>query len=268
MRTLKPLVGTLVVLASSCVMAQQASVPVIDRSDGKETAAPRSAPAPQQRAAMPPNQVAELLMTLDQLQEEVRFLRGRVEEQGHQMDKMRKNQRDRYRDLDRRITLLTQRLAEEPPKQSALPPVVPPALAGTEGAGTTPTAVPQLTDSQAYRQAFAKVRQREYTQALAAFAAFERDYPQSLLLANALYWTGEVHRAKPNPDQEAARQAYQRLLERFPQHAKAPEATYKLALTEAALGNRQQAAELMQQVVRQYPDQQSAQLARDFLSQN
>ena len=55
-----------------------------------------------------PRQVAmlQLLMIIQQLQDEVRSLRGELEQQAFRMKKMERQQLDRYRDLDRRISTL------------------------------------------------------------------------------------------------------------------------------------------------------------------
>ncbi|HEY5718262.1 MAG TPA: tol-pal system protein YbgF [Motiliproteus sp.] len=229
------------------------------------------------------NPVGELLLLIDQLQEEVRFLRGRVEEQENQMRRMREDGRDRYRDLDRRITLLSQQQA------SALPPVRTPAVVATEpvsnlavgiapstAAPSKPVVVPVTAapvdyanaDTEAFKAAFELVIKRSFPEALNAFADFQTRYPQSSLIANVLYWTGEVERAKNEPDLGAAQQAYSAMLQRYPSHAKAAEAYYKLGLTYQGLGDLNQARVMMQTVVDRYPEQSSAKLAREFLSRN
>ena len=214
---------------------------------------------------------AELLMMLDQLQEEVRYLRGQVEQQQHQIKRMQTDQRDRYRDLDRRLSLLNQRAAPSLP--SALPAPLPSATSLPAAAASVagPTAIvspsPSITDSQAFKQAFALVREGQFDAALEAFAGFQQNYPDSPLLANVLYWTGEVHRAKPSPDQVQAASAYQQVAERFPEHPKAADSLYKLGLSYQAQGQSEQARTTMGKVLERYADQAAAKLAQDFLRQ-
>jgi len=258
-------------------------------------AGPAQAPAVVPVAPRAPvrNPAAELLLMIDQLQEEVRFLRGRIEEQDNQLRRMSEDGRDRYRDLDRRISLLTQQLAVTPPPTGAVS-----IKGGTEGAkvaaSSAPNPVPNTAgnaslgaseqslpggaasspmdygnaDTAAYKDAFALVRQRAFPEALVAFASFIERFPQSELVANVLYWTGEVERAKAAPDLTAAQRAYSAMLARFPGHPKAAEAYYKLGLTYEGLGDRQQARAMMQTVVDRYADQSSAKLAREYLARN
>ncbi|WP_421864078.1 tol-pal system protein YbgF [Motiliproteus sp.] len=263
-------------------------VPVEDRNGtGSRSAAPALS-QPQPSATTQPAAIAapasavsanaQLLMMLEQLQEEVQYLRGQVEQQQHQIRRMQTDQRDRYRDLDRRITRLNQQPVMTP--GSSLPPALPstlpaagsdtsvtapePASASTDSAGTSPSGV---SDAQAYKEAFALVRGNNFDAALGAFERFLQQYPQSTLTANVLYWTGEVHRAKPRPEPQLASQAYQQLIERFPDHSKASDALYKLGLSQQELGRAAEAKASMQRVISQFPDSSSANLAREFLKQ-
>jgi len=238
------------------------SAPVVP-TPGVATPAP---PAPTRRPVAPAvNPAGELLLLIDQLQEEVRFLRGRVEEQENQIRRMREDGRDRYRDLDRRISLLSERSAAAP---SALPSTRPASSAVGVDAPLMAAATADYgsADTEAYKAAFALVRQRAFPQALDAFNGFLTRYPQSGLVANVLYWKGEVQRAKATPDYAGAQQAYTEMLKRYPDHPKAAEAYYKLGLTYEALGDQAQARQMMQAVVDRYADQSSAKLAREYLA--
>ncbi|MEH6628112.1 MAG: tol-pal system protein YbgF [Motiliproteus sp.] len=263
-------------------------VPVVDRTPSgssntavNSTTAPSVVARPMLSAQQSGN--AELLMMVDQLQEEVRFLRGQLEEMAHQMKKMRTNQLDRYRDLDRRISGLNRKMS----KTSTASPVVRPAVKNSAAiapvaspsvallpensvvpAATVSKAVPVsgMTDRQAYKAAFDMVRQRSFDKALTAFTDFLQIYPGSTLTPNVLYWTGEVYRAQPEPDQQKARDAYARLVELFPKHQKAAEGYYKLGLSFAASGDEAQAKLVMQKVLSTYPNQSSAKLASDYLN--
>ncbi len=256
-----------------------AGVPVVERtasSSASTVGAPPSTQVVEQRrapvAAVPAsrNPAAELLLMVDQLQEELRFLRGRVEEQDNLIRRMREDQRDRYRDLDRRLSLLTEQARSGTPglDVSKLSPPSGGASAATPMVVTPISSAPSVSDTDAYKAAFSLVRQRDFAQALQAFEQFLQTYPDSPLTPNVLYWSGEVHRAKPQPDMAAAETAYATLVQRYPQHAKTADAYYKLGLTYAALGDKAKAKQMMETVVGRYPDQSSAQLARDYLARN
>ncbi len=268
-------------------------IPVVDRTDRSPSApaAPalgpvvnpvvspmavsdssRAAVASLPKAAVSAN--AELFMMLDQLQEEVRFLRGQVEEQQHQLQRLQVDQRDRYRDLDRRLGLLSQRAVAVPmAPTAALPAALPSPLSASASVPADRPAVmapaaATVADAQAYKDAFSLVRERNFDQALRAFEGFLQQYPDSSLTANVLYWTAEVHRAKPTPDQQKASLAYQQLLTRYPGHPKAADAYYKLGLSYYEQGLLDKGKASMAKVIELFPDQAPANLAEDFLQRN
>lgn len=215
--------------------------------------------------------IGELLMQLDQLQQEISMLRGQIEQQQHRIKRMQTDQRDRYRDLDRRLSLLNQKVfaaqSPAPVAQVVLPtPISAPSIAPTT-ANTTPAA-PKFSDAQAFKAAFALVRQGKFDDALKAFNGFLQLYPDSSLTANVLYWTGEVHRAQPSPDLNKAIAAYRQVVERYAGNTKSADAYYKLGLSYQSLGLADQAKASMSKVVELFPDQAPAVLARDFLKQH
>ncbi len=272
---MKPACVTLLLsgLLSTPVLMAAMPVPVVEMTPGATLSATTIQPSAQP-APVPPHVVqaraeagryTQLFLQIQQLQEEVGYLRGQVEEQRYDMKRMRDDARDRYRDLDRRLSNLSQ--AATPVPEAAAPVVGSlPFLADQAAPEAIPA--PRLGDQKAYEDAFALVRQKSFDQAVASFERFLTLYPASKLLPNVYYWTGEVHRAKNPPDPAAAKDAFSQVVQRFPEHAKAADAYYKLALTFVDLGDRAKAAETMNIVLTRYPDAASARLAADFLARN
>ena len=93
-----------------------------------------------------------------------------------------------------------------------------------------------------------------------AFAAFLRKYPNSQYAGNAQYWLGEVNLAKG--DLQGAGQAFAKVSQLYPKHAKVPDSLYKLADVERRLGHADRVKGILQQVVTQYPGTSAAQLAQ------
>ena len=62
------------------------------------------APAAARAQASDQNVTANLVIQVQELQDELRELRGRMEEQERELDNLKKRQRDQYLDLDQRIT--------------------------------------------------------------------------------------------------------------------------------------------------------------------
>ncbi|WP_428036421.1 tol-pal system protein YbgF [Amphritea sp.] len=199
----------------------------------------------------------DTLMLLQQLQDEVRALRGMVEQQQYQIRQMEQQQRDRYRDLDRRIAVgQNSQAPQDGSAESALAPAASAPLP-LPAADSTPT------DSQAYQEAFGLVRQKDFPAALAAFDKFIELYPESARLPNAYYWVGEVNLAEQKL--ELAKAAFEKVLQTFPEHRKAADASYKLGVIYHQMGDQAKANEMFNSTISRYPDSSAANLARDYL---
>ncbi len=217
------------------------------------------------------SQEAQLMVMLQQLQDEVRNLRGQVELQQYELERMQKDQRDRYKDLDRRISLLITSSAVAPVTPSvdpgaALSPDVP--LAPELSAPPVPVNSGSLApsglsgDDQAYQSAFALVRERKFDEAAGAFEAFVLDYPSSTRVANAHYWLGEIYLAQQKL--ELSQGAFARVVEGFPASQKMPDALYKLGVLNYQRGNSAESARYFERVMREFPQSSAARLAQSF----
>ncbi len=269
-------------------------IPVVDRTDQAATVSQSAAPAPAATARLrsvapiiSSNQssrpaaagaMVELLLTLDQLQEEVASLRGQLEQQQNKLRRMATSQRDRYRDLDRRLGLLNeQSLARPAVINSQDASLAASSLDGSGVAASGAASAASASDGsraavvsadRAYKLAFGLVRERKFGDALQAFENFLRRYPDDPLTPNVLYWTGEVYRVQPNPDLTKASFAYQQVVENHPEHAKAGDAYYKLGLSYQQMGQAGKAKASMTRLIELFPDQPVAALAQDFLKQH
>ncbi|MDR2213604.1 MAG: tetratricopeptide repeat protein, partial [Pseudomonadales bacterium] len=152
--------------------------------------------------------VVNLYNEIQSLQNEVLTLRGMVEEQGYQLQRLQAESRDRYLDLDSRLQGIA--------GPGAMPPLdTPPPLANTVPANTPsattqappfnqPSAPPVATsggDSQAlvldeqetYRTALSfLLEQSKPAEAILRFQSYIDRFPQGRLFTNALYWQGEA----------------------------------------------------------------------------
>lgn len=206
---------------------------------------------------------SDSLMLLQQLQDEVRALRGMVEQQQYQIRQMEQQQRDRYRDLDRRIAAVqapgtAQQSSVGGSVQSPLTP-----SASQRVPAPLPAADSTPTDAQAYQQAFGLVRQKDFPAALDAFDKFIELYPDSARLPNAYYWVGEVNLAEQKL--EPAKAAFEKVLNSFPEHRKAADASYKLGVIYHQMGDQAKANDMFNNTISRYPDSSAASLARDYL---
>ncbi|WP_151705461.1 tol-pal system protein YbgF [Nitrincola alkalilacustris] len=259
---------------SGLVHAQVDNVQVIEIStSGQQSQAQRQ---PDVTAGSMAGQ-SELLLVVYQLQEEIRQLRGELEAQQHKLNRLETDQRDRYRDVDRRLSALINALpdpaappavpAPEPIQSSAGAPSVSPPSAPVAPAPEV-ASVPDATraDQQAYDQAFNLVRERKFNEAIAAFEAFVIQFPNSSNTANGYYWLGEIHLAQQSLDM--ARVQFERVLSDFPSHGKVPDTLYKLGVVYSNLGQQERSRNMMQRVIDEFPQSTAASLARNFRAAN
>lgn len=242
-----------------------------------------SAPATSQVATPPPpvagsggQDVGTLLYQLQLLQQEVMTLNGRVEEQAHEIRRLKEQSMERYVDLDRRVSAVAGGApassavasqststsgSAEPPAASSRPAVTAPvATTGAEQPG----------EGEAYRAAYALVRAQQFDQAVTAFNQFLQNFPGGRYAPNAHYWLGELYLVVQPQDLESSRQAFMLLLDQYPDNPKVPDALYKLGKVHFLKGNRERAREFLDRVVRDYGNSNSsaARLAREFIAEN
>lgn len=212
----------------------------------------------------------EVYQRLEVIQEEMQQLRGLVEEQAHIIEVMKRGERERYLDLDTRITEL-----------NSNPTLVPPVLAiPLVGEQVLPDAVPDLEAStvlpvadtsednfeqEAYDSAKTLVDNKEYNSAIAEFDFYLETYPKGRFVAQAHYWLGELFLALPEPEYDTAQLHLKLILELYPKHAKVPASLFKLGKLNDAQGKTDVAQGYFAKVIQEYPESVSANLAKQYL---
>ncbi len=212
---------------------------------------------------------ADLFFKIQQLEQEVMGLRGIVEEQEHQIRKLSKQRREDYIDLDRRISNLnrgsappagTYGAAISSPAASAPVSAAPIAEPISEGGGDP------AMEQGSYQAAYDLVKRQKFKEALPAFKDFILLYPNGSYAANAHYWLGELYLYEANLDN--AIQEFETVVQRYPQHRKAPDALYKLGKAHHVRGDAQTARIMLNRVLSDYgrSGSNSVKLARDYIS--
>jgi tol-pal system protein YbgF len=203
---------------------------------------------------------AEAGQRLDEVQTNLRELRGRIEELEHSNEALSKQQRDLYADLDKRIAAAGGAAAG--------------AAGGAAGAAADATAdnaaarapagnPPSSVEQAVYAQAFDALKAGSYSVAVTGFKDFLSTYPASPLAENAQYWLGEAYYV--NHDYEAAGGAFRTVLKKWPGSRKAPDALLKLGYTQAAQKQYAAARATLDEVTKKYPGSDSAKLAAERL---
>jgi len=222
--------------------------------------------------------LGNLFYQIQQLQQEVMRLNGKVEEQAHELRKLKEESLQRYVDLDKRLSAAGGSApvagpdgdSGSSPAVDAAPVVAAPVdTAPAVSSGLSQTAE-QPGEGEAYRAAYALVRGQKFDQAIPAFQKFLQDYPAGKYAPNAHYWLGELYLVVQPPDLESARQSFRLLLSQYPDNNKAPDALYKLGKVQFMKGNREKAREYLDRVIREYgsTNNSAVKLARDFIAQN
>lgn len=257
-------------LVASLVLAISVSAPALAQMDDKQA-------------------MMDLVVQIQQLQDEVRMLRGMVEEQNLQLESLSNRQRDQYLDLDQRLTQ-ARGMPPAPMASGDVPVNTAPSTTATTAAPPQPAVredVPEVrpelnnpssltavatpetqarefaaspeAEKAAYDQGFQSLKDLKYADAAQQFTAFVQQYPSSEYADNAQYWLGESYYVTRNYD--IALEAFQALLRNYPTSPKIPDALLKIGYTHYELKQWDQARAALVQVQEQYPDTTLARLA-------
>jgi tol-pal system protein YbgF len=229
-------------------------------------------------ASMSSRQLSELFYQMQVLQQEVQELRGLVEEQAYQLNRLARDQKEQYIDLDRRVAGLTTGAATGAglTAGSSTPPAAgtasgsPGSVAGGQtstspAASSAVAALPAaggVSEREAYQNAFDLMKGRKFDESIAAFNDLIVRYPNGQYTPNAFYWLGELHLAQQNTEQ--ARQSFMQVIGLYPDHPKVPDTLYKLGVAYHRLGDTAKAMEYFEDVQSRYPQSSAAGLAASY----
>lgn len=188
---------------------------------------------------------------LDIMQSEVNELRGAIEMQNYQLEKILERQRELYLEIDKRIGAANSQPQSRP-------------TAANETVATSVESATSTTENQAYDKAVNLIlKDRLYDQAIPEFQSFLQNYPNSSYVPNAQYWLGQLLFNKQ--DWSGAGEQFEALISGYPDSSKRADATLKLGITEMEQSNVERAKKLWQQVVAEFPNSSSAKLAEKRL---
>lgn len=204
----------------------------------------------------PPQSMGEMQYQMQLLQQEIMALRGLVEQLSYDVQRHRGIQDDRYLELDRRLqSVVIQGPVTTDANQEAL------ASENAETEGNEP-----MSEQALYDAGLASIKSRQFDEAIEQLKQLIEQYPAGDFTANAYYWIGEVHAAKPEPDYESARQALVQVIDGFPSSNKLPDASFKLGKVYHLMGDCARAKSFLQQVAQSYDSKSAGQLAERYLA--
>ncbi len=218
--------------------------------------------------------ILELLDRVEQLESEVRYVRGELEIQRHQVEILQQQRAlsgpppyglerpatapATPSSVPERSTGSGQPEAVKPPASST-PPPQPPATSDRPASTQPATRTPAGTEQADFDVALSELREGRYSEAITGFQRFLSAYPTSGLVGDAQYWLGESYYL--SRDYGAAKEAFINLGIRHPQNARLPDALLKLGYIYGEEGDTGRAREVLEKLVQVYPNTQAASLA-------
>jgi len=221
----------------------------------------RSNPGTPAAASRPsPDTLVDLLVQMDVLQNEVRELRNLVEIQSNEIKRLKSQQRELLKDMDRRLTRLERgggAVAPGPPQGGAPAKTV-------KAPPPPPPPGNRAQEQKEYDAAFGLMKQGFYEKAGQAFRRFIDRYPASPLAGNAQYWIAEANYVVRNF--RRALEEFNKVIDAYPDSVKVPDAMLKLGYTYYELEEWGKAREHLTRVVQRYPNTRIAKSAERRLA--
>ena len=220
--------------------------------------------------------LVDIMVRVESLQGELQRLVGEIELQKHNLEEIKKRQRDLYLDIDRRLLQIERRSGSSSATSSA--PVIAPTTTTTTASeptkrpvvtqSTVTASAPKATKSkegeqEAYQKAFDLLRALRYEKATEAFREFLTDYPDGRYAHIAQYWLAETsyHTRK----YDVAVQDYQKLIDNYPKSPKRADALLKIGYSQFELKSYSQAESVLTKLIQSYPGTTEAGQAENLL---
>lgn len=255
-----------------------AELPDAPGAPGADNASPiiNSLPRPAESSietAIPAS--VRMLNELKSLRLEMQALRNEVEQQGHDMEGLKRRQRDMYLDIDRRLAQRNSPdMAGSSDSVENIGSTVTPNSTVSEAQTLTPrvsgeAAVVEASvedeklEQKRYSSAFQLVKDGHYDEAVVSFRSFLQDYPNSKYSDNAQYWIAECFYV--GQKYALAATEFNKVLVDYPKSSKVSGALLKIGIIHLEQGENQKAKEILNSVVDKYPNTTVSQLALNRL---
>ena len=233
-----------IVLAASFTFAQ---VDNFLEEDSSSTEVDQEEPGSEENAKSDESNLdlSILFQKLAELENENRFLVDRIEQLEHEIEQLRRENRERYTELDERVRGLS-------------------GQATLEAGGVDGLELDQDTEEGAYQYALVLIQEKKYDDAVSVLQDLLLTYPNGQYIPNVFYYLGELYITKEPKELENARQQFVQLVRLYPKHAKVPEAKYKLGTIYDELEDSTKALEYFDEVVTDHPGTSAARLAKEY----
>lgn len=216
------------------------------------------APVPTAPAAR--ETMADMLLQMETLQTELRQLRGQVEVQTNEIERLNNRQRELLGDMDQRVRQLEKR----EPETGVAEPAAGSNVASLSVAPPTTTPAIPVAEQREYDAAITLLKQGSYENAIKSFRAFVVRHPKSALVDNTQYWIGEAYYVSRNFRQSLAE--FTKAVNNYPQSLKVPDAMLKVAYCQYELSAWAKSRDMLNKIITQHPASPAARAAEQRLA--
>ncbi len=211
--------------------------------------------------------VYDLMGRFEQQQKELQQLRGQIEEQSYTIADLKKRQHAILSDFDQRLQSIEAASTTDPgfkidsttKLQQNMPEEAIPPSEDTRSAKVTGI------EKQVYLAAYENLRNGHTNQAIEMLNQVIVDYPNGEYADNAQYWLGEAYKVKK--DTRAAKAAFGKVINNYPESDKVPDAMLKLAYIELEESDISTGRSLLLKIIDEHRDSTAARLAETKLMQ-
>ena len=218
----------------------------------------------------------QIMQKNQQLESDLRSLRGKLEEQDNEIAQLKHELENRYADLDQRLELLQQKVDPEAStttedNQQDTPPsntTITNASNSTTAAAvnkapvvvsTQNTSEPSELEKAAYTVALDAYKQGGAKKAIAPMQNFIKNNPNSVYISNAYFWLAEFNLAIEPTNYAEAKKNYGIVANQYPNSSRAPRAVYQLYnIAKEVDKNSTQANQYKAKLLKQYPKSEEA----------
>lgn len=272
---------TLCALTLLCSAPALANIPIESRGlsqNSGSTSTPTTIGASNSGAPVTTNLNWQLMQKNQQLENDIRTLRGKMEEQENEIAQLKHELTNRYTDLDQRLELLNQKIdpeaapaVEEDNQQDSSPSTASSSQPASNPVNNTAAPAPAATtvvstqssteelEKAAYTIALDAYKQGGAKKAIAPMQNFIKNHPNSVYISNAYFWLAEFNLAIEPTNYNEAKKNFEIVASKYPNSSKASNAVYRLySIAKNVDKNDALAAQYRSTLLTKYPSSQEA----------
>jgi tol-pal system protein YbgF len=210
-------------------------------------------------------QSAGLRVALEEMNEDIRMLNGRLEEMEYALKQQQQNAADLETKREEKLSRLTQSVEQNADRLNRMEQYLNLESSKKRAAVVAPAAPAKKPSSEdeVYRSAKQAFDQGNFDDARQGFQEFIKRYPNSKNADNAQFWIGEIYYREKW--YEKAILEYQNVIENYPKGNKVPAALLKQGLAFSNIGDTANAKLILQELNRKYPKSNEARVAAEKL---